>query len=219
MVGEKKQRRLPSAKKQLIAKADGDRTHEGVSFPSPPSHASMPVDYLSTLNEIKEHIHSERLRVTMAANAAMVLLYWEIGRIILLRQHAEGWGTKVIERLSADLRESFPDMRGLSARNLKYMRAFSEAWPDRAIVQEALAQIPGITTSHCWKNVTLPKNASGMPAKQQRTVGRIMFSVSKSKVKHTSARVRLSTTLLRPCHPPIPTWPPRCSRIPTCSIF
>ncbi len=57
----------------------------------------------------------------------MVLLYWEIGKIILARQQAEGWGAKVIDRLSADLRAAFPDMGGLSARNLKYMRAFAEA--------------------------------------------------------------------------------------------
>ena len=72
----------------------------------------------------------------------MVRLYWDIGRMILDRQQKEGWGAKVIDRLSADLRESFPDMTGLSPRNLKYMRAFATAWPDAAIVQEVLAQIP-----------------------------------------------------------------------------
>jgi predicted nuclease of restriction endonuclease-like (RecB) superfamily len=78
----------------------------------------------------------------MAANAAMVLLYWDVGRMILARQKHEGWGAKVIDRLSADLQEAYPDMRGLSPRNLKYMRAFAVAWPDRAIVQEPLARIP-----------------------------------------------------------------------------
>ncbi len=78
----------------------------------------------------------------MAANAAMVLLYWDIGRLILDRQQREGWGAKVIDRLSADLREAFPDMTGFSPRNLKYMRAFASAWPDAAIVQQLAAQIP-----------------------------------------------------------------------------
>lgn len=64
------------------------------------------------------------------------LLYWDIGQTILQRQAHEGWGAKVIDRLSADLREAFPDMSGLSSRNLKYMRAFAEGWPDRAIVQQ-----------------------------------------------------------------------------------
>lgn len=67
----------------------------------------------------------------MAANASMVLLYWDIGQLILNRQKEEGWGAKVIDRLSADLREAFPEMHGLSPRNLKYMRAFALAWPYR----------------------------------------------------------------------------------------
>jgi len=101
----------------------------------------MPAGYAEALAEIKHRIGQERLRVVMAANSAMVLLYWGIGRLILDRQEREGWGAKVIDRLSADLREAYPDMRGLSPRNLKYMRAFAAAWPDQAIVQEALAQI------------------------------------------------------------------------------
>jgi len=72
----------------------------------------------------------------------MILLYWDIGRIILDRQKSEGWGAKVIDRLSYDLKLAFPDMTGFSPRNLKYMRAFSESWPDREFVQRTIAQIP-----------------------------------------------------------------------------
>ena len=90
------------------------------------------------LEELKTRIQEERLRVVLSANAAMVLLYWDIGRVILDRQQREGWGAKVIDRLSADLRQAFPDMRCLSPRNLKYMRAFASAWPERQIVQEGL---------------------------------------------------------------------------------
>ena len=72
----------------------------------------------------------------------MVLLHWDIGRTILARQERAGWGAKVIDRLAADLLEAFPDMKGFSPRNLKYMRAFAAAWPERAIVQEPLARIP-----------------------------------------------------------------------------
>jgi predicted nuclease of restriction endonuclease-like (RecB) superfamily len=92
--------------------------------------------------DIKHRIANARLQVVLSANSAMVMLYWEIGWTILQRQAAEGWGAKVIDRLSADLREAFPDMKGLSPRNLKYMRAFAEAWPDRTIVQQLAAQIP-----------------------------------------------------------------------------
>ena len=65
-----------------------------------------------------------------------------LGRAILGRQEREGWGAKVIDRLSHDLRAAFVDMTVLSARNLKYMRAFAAAWPEREIVQRAAAQIP-----------------------------------------------------------------------------
>ena len=102
----------------------------------------IPEGYAEVLADLKQRIARERVRVVMAANAAMVLLYWDIGRVILERQKMEGWGAKVVDRLSTDLRNAFPDMKGLSSRNLKYMRSFAEAWPDRAIVQEALAQIP-----------------------------------------------------------------------------
>jgi predicted nuclease of restriction endonuclease-like (RecB) superfamily len=71
-----------------------------------------------------------------------VLLYWRLGKEILDRQAREGWGAKVIEQLAKDLHAEFPDMRGLSPRNLKYMRAFAEAWPEPQFVQQAVAQIP-----------------------------------------------------------------------------
>jgi len=117
------------------------RTREESSFQVPPTAHGMPHDYALMLEELKTRIQEERLRVVLSANAAMVLLYWDIGRVILDRQQREGWGAKVIDRLSADLRQAFPDMRGLSPRNLKYMRAFASAWPERQIVQEGLAQI------------------------------------------------------------------------------
>ncbi len=71
-----------------------------------------------------------------------MLLYWQIGHDILARQAQQGWGTKMIERLAQDLRAAFPDMKGFSPRNLKYMRAFAQAWPDAQFVQQAVAQLP-----------------------------------------------------------------------------
>lgn len=117
------------------------RSRDGASFPVPPAHTQLPDSYGAVLGLIKQRIQTERLKTVLAANSAMVLLYWEIGRVILDRQEREGWGAKVIDRLSADLQEAFPEMGGLSPRNLKYMRAFAGAWPDRAIVQATLAQI------------------------------------------------------------------------------
>jgi len=69
-------------------------------------------------------------------------LYWQIGTDILQQQKEEGWGTKVIERLATDLKQEFPNVGGFSSRNLKYMRAFAEAYPDEQIMQRYAAQIP-----------------------------------------------------------------------------
>ena len=117
------------------------RTDRSVMFPVPPPTFDAPPDYAAWLTDLKARIRLERLRVVLASNAAMVLLYWDIGRSILDKQADQGWGSRIIDRLAADLREAFPDMRGFSPRNLKYMRAFAAAWPDVAIVQESLAQL------------------------------------------------------------------------------
>ncbi|HXP97997.1 MAG TPA: PDDEXK nuclease domain-containing protein [Telmatospirillum sp.] len=101
-----------------------------------------PRSYPALLAELKQRIGGARLRAALAVNRELVLLYWSIGRDILTRQNSEGWGTKVIDRLAADLHQAFPEMTGLSARNLKYMRAFAEAWPDLEIVQQVAAQLP-----------------------------------------------------------------------------
>jgi predicted nuclease of restriction endonuclease-like (RecB) superfamily len=129
------------SKKNEVRGAMGRRRDEAL-FPVPSAKADAPHDYVAVLSEIKGRIQETRLRTVLAANAAMTLLYWDIGRVILKRQEKQGWGAKVIDRLSADLRQAFPDMRGLSPRNLKYMRAFSAAWPGRAIVQRVIAQLP-----------------------------------------------------------------------------
>jgi predicted nuclease of restriction endonuclease-like (RecB) superfamily len=97
--------------------------------------------YRDLLARLKNQIRTAQVRAAVAVNQELVLLYWGIGKEILTRQDDEGWGTKVIEQLAKDLRHAFPDMQGFSPRNLKYMRALAEAWPDEAIVQEPLAQI------------------------------------------------------------------------------
>lgn len=92
------------------------------------------------LKSLKESIKQARQRTSIVVNEQLLLLYWEIGKTILDQQAAEGWGTKVIKRLANDLRAEFPDMKGLSERNLKYMRSFAETYP-KGIVQAPLAQL------------------------------------------------------------------------------
>lgn len=102
----------------------------------------IPPGYAALLTEIKERVRSAQVRASFAVSRELVLLYWSIGREILVRQDAEGWGTKVIERLAKDLGVEFPRVEGLSLRNVKYMRSLAEAWPDSAIVPQLVALLP-----------------------------------------------------------------------------
>ncbi|HZG44293.1 MAG TPA: DUF1016 N-terminal domain-containing protein, partial [Longimicrobium sp.] len=104
--------------------------------------------YGELLDDLKTRIHAARVRAALAVNREMILLYWQIGGRILVRQNQQRWGAKVIQRLSQDLSREFPDSSGFSSRNLAYMRAFAEAYPDEEFVQQAVAQIP-------WGHITL----------------------------------------------------------------
>lgn len=118
--------------------------------------ADHPDNYPAFLAELKDRIRSARLRSALSVNRELVLLYWSVGRDILVRQRAAGWGTKVIDRLAADLRRAFPEMKGISARNLKYMRAFAEAWPSQEFVQQVVAQLPWGHNTHLLDTVKSP---------------------------------------------------------------
>lgn len=120
--------------------------------PSKPAPARAKIDkpaveidaqtYAAFVGDLKQKIAAARHRAGLSVNRELVLLYWTIGRDILGRQEREGWGAKVIDRLAGDLGRAFPEMTGLSARNLKYMRAFAEAWPDGEFVQQVVALLP-----------------------------------------------------------------------------
>lgn len=103
---------------------------------------SLDSGYEDWIRSVKERVQQARVKAFLQANAEQVLLYWDIGREILSKQDYEGWGTKVIERLSMELKRAFPGMKGWSPRNLKYMRSFAEAWTRKEIVQVPLAQLP-----------------------------------------------------------------------------
>ena len=103
--------------------------------------------YEAFLTDLKHRIRTAQVKAAIAVNHELILLYWQIGMDILTRQQQEGWGTKVVERLAKDLKREFPDIKGFSSRNLKYMRAFAETYPDAQFVQQAAAQIPWF--HHC----------------------------------------------------------------------
>jgi len=101
-----------------------------------------PEEYEAFLHGLKERIRTAQVRAALAVNRELTLLYWQIGQDILLRQQQQGWGAKVVTKLAKDLQKEFPAIRGFSRTNLLYMRAFAEAYPDEAIVQQVAGQIP-----------------------------------------------------------------------------
>lgn len=98
--------------------------------------------YAHALTEAKRTIQAARTSAVLAVNSEMIDLYWRLGQLIADREQTQGWGAKVVERLSNDLRAEFPDMTGLSLRNLRYMRSFALAWPDEPMLQRLVAKLP-----------------------------------------------------------------------------
>ena len=127
-------------------KTPGGRSDERGVSDAAVVRPELPSNYSEILGDIKRKISQTRIRAVVSANSELMMLYWEIGRTIREQLEAEKWGTKVIARLSHDLRGAHPEMKGFSTRNLRYMTAFAEAFADRAVVQQAVAQLP-------WGNV------------------------------------------------------------------
>lgn len=97
--------------------------------------------YDALLREVKARVQAAQMRAALAVNSELVLLYWNVGCEIAQRMQTHGWGAKVVDRLSSDLRREFPASQGFSPRNLRYMRSLAEAWPDPLILQETLAKL------------------------------------------------------------------------------
>jgi predicted nuclease of restriction endonuclease-like (RecB) superfamily len=92
--------------------------------------AELPGGYADLLIELKQAINTARVKAALSVNRELIALYWKIGSAIVQRQKAEGWGMSIVEQLSRDLRHEFPEMTGLSSRNIWRMRAFYLSWTD-----------------------------------------------------------------------------------------
>ena len=109
--------------------------------------AATSPDYEELLADIKSRLHLARTRAVHAANAELIGAYWYIGKEILRRQEEGGnrrgrGGPKIVQRLSADLRAAFPDMRGFSVNNLLRMRKFATAWPEERMLPHGVGALP-----------------------------------------------------------------------------
>lgn len=109
--------------------------------------------YSEILKNIKNKINTASFKANLCVNVEMICLYWYIGKEILEKQSKYGWGSKIIDNLSKDLINSFPNMKGLSTRNLKYMRKFAETYDDFEFVQQAAAQIPWFHNVAIMENI------------------------------------------------------------------
>ena len=98
-------------------------------------------NYNKIISNLKSKIKQARLKAAISVNTQLLEIYWEIGNTILIQQRKAGWGAKIIDQLANDLKSEFRDMQGLSLRNIKYMRAFAQAYPQFLFVQVPLAQI------------------------------------------------------------------------------
>ncbi len=98
-------------------------------------------NYLQTLEDLKSFIKTSQIKAHLAVNKEMLVLYWQIGKIIINRQEKEGWGTKVTKRLSEDLQREFPNMKGLSYTNIRYMQRFAEVYHDLLICQQIAGKL------------------------------------------------------------------------------
>jgi predicted nuclease of restriction endonuclease-like (RecB) superfamily len=138
-----KQRKSPTKKTKADApRLSRGRTRPEAIFPIAPPASSLPESYAVTLQEIKTHLRSARVRAVLAAHPVVIEAYWNTGKIILARQQESAWGAKVIDRLAADLQEAFPDMGGLSVRNLLSMKLFAAAFPGGSIAKQPVSQLP-----------------------------------------------------------------------------
>jgi len=99
-------------------------------------------DYPAFLAALKARILNARTVVARAVNGGLILLYWDIGRGIVEKQQALGWGESVIDRVSADLLAAFPESTGFSPRNLRDMKRFYLAYVDPPIWRQAVAKLP-----------------------------------------------------------------------------
>lgn len=108
----------------------------------PPSLSARPAGYAEWLAEVKARVHAAQQRAALAVNHELVRLYWQLGRDILDRQAAGTWGDGILDQVSTDLRAAFPEMKGFSRSNLKYMRVFAEAWSEPEIGQQPVGQLP-----------------------------------------------------------------------------
>lgn len=151
-------------------------------------------NYPALLKEIKDRIRRAQVRATMSANAEMLLMYWDVGRIIDEQRAVEGWGTKVIQRLALDIRNDLPETKGFSERNLKRMLAFYNEYTGLSIGPTALAQFPEASVAPIGPTPLAQLPSEGVSSSEAKLLELVLLlpwahNTTLLRVKDTAARV------------------------------
>lgn len=118
--------------------------------------------YRDLLGAIKTRVRQAQRHAAVSANAEMILMYWDIGRMIAARQKEEGWGAGVIPRLAADLKNELPEQKGFSERNIGYMIRFAREYGTPPILQQPAAKLQAVGNQPLEKSPQ-PAVKSAMP--------------------------------------------------------
>jgi predicted nuclease of restriction endonuclease-like (RecB) superfamily len=124
-------------------------------------------NYGLILQSLKEKIRHARVRASWTNNLQMLQIYWDIGKTIFTQEQSQGWGAKIIDRLAVDLKMEFENMKGLSPRNLRYMRDFAKAYLDFVILQSPLAKLE---TNQYPENVIVQQAAAQLQSADNQNV-------------------------------------------------
>jgi predicted nuclease of restriction endonuclease-like (RecB) superfamily len=132
----------------------------------------LPASYPAMLKDVKSRIQAAQIKAALSVNRELIELYWDIGKLITSRQKMEGWGKSVVERLSADLRNEFPEITGFSTRNIWRMRSFYIAWTEgtqkltRAVAQFDAENLPQPVAEIPWGHNILLLEKLKSPSKR-----------------------------------------------------
>jgi len=128
-------------------------------------------DYKAFLKEIKSRIASSQIKATIAVNEELLRLYWDLAQMILVKQEASSWGDGLLAQIGADLKSEFPDMKGFSLTNLKYMKQWYIFWTTQtSISQQVVDQLFKIPWGHHIAIITKIKNSEEAIFYLQKTV-------------------------------------------------
>jgi len=153
-----------------------------------------PADYPRLLEDIKKRIRAAQVRANLAINQELILLYWEIGRLIAGRQQKEGWGAGVIPQLARDLKNELPDIKGFSERNLKRMTQFHQEYPRlSSIGPQAVARLQPIEHK---EDVNVPQAVAQSVEPNQKNLQQLIIQLPWGhnilliqKIKETNERL------------------------------